>query len=114
MEANRRLREFLALLGHELRSPLTAMHYALCVLKQQGVDADNRDRNWGVMDRQLQFMACLVKDLMDVSGIELGKVQLHIQPLNLAQALVRAAETVRASIGERGRRFEVICAPEAE
>ncbi|WP_171470589.1 sensor histidine kinase [Frigoriglobus tundricola] len=107
------MREFLALLGHELGNPLAAMRYALCVLNLQGDDAVTRDRTWGVLDRQLQFIACLVNDLMDVSRIELGKIELHIQPLNLAQALVRAAESVRGPIEKRGHQLEVALPPDS-
>jgi signal transduction histidine kinase len=113
VEANRRMREFLVLLGHEMRSPLTAMRYALCTLKQQGDDEAKRERAWNLMDRQLQFITCLVKDLMDVSRIELEKIELHIQPLNLAQALVRAAESVRASIEGCGHQFDVVLPPDS-
>lgn len=113
VEANRRMREFLALLGHELGNPLAAMRYALCVLQLHGDDVVDRDRTWGVMDRQLQFITALVKDLTDVSGIELGKMQLHIQPLNLAEAVVRAVECVRTTIEGSGHRLDVALPPDS-
>jgi signal transduction histidine kinase len=111
-EANRRMREFLAVLGHELGSPLAAMRYALFVVKQQGDGGVDRDRTWGLMDRQVQFITGLVNDLADVSGIELGKMQLHLRSLNLAHAVVRAVESVRAVIEGAGHRLDVSLPPD--
>jgi signal transduction histidine kinase len=106
-EANRRMHELLDLLGHELRSPLAAIRNALQVLGQQGVDAAMQENVRGLMERQTQCIGHLIDDLQDVSRIEHGKIQLRKQPLDLAQSVARAVETVRSSIEERGHQLEV-------
>jgi signal transduction histidine kinase len=61
-EANRRMHDFLAVLWHELRSPLTAIRNALQVLGQQGVDASMRENVRGLMERQTQCISHLIDD----------------------------------------------------
>jgi signal transduction histidine kinase len=111
-EANRHLHEFLALLGHELRSPLAAMLNALRVLELQGDDAATRDWVRSLMERQTHCIGRLVEDMLEVSRIEHGKIQLRKQPLDLAQTVARAVETVRASVEGRGHHLEVTLPPE--
>jgi signal transduction histidine kinase len=106
------MREFLDLLGHELRSPLTAIRNALRVLEQQGDNTATRECVRSLMERQTQCIASLVEDLLEVSSIEHGKIQLRKQPLDLAQTVARAVETVRAVIEERGHQLEVTLPPE--
>lgn len=107
-EANRHLHEFLDLLGHELRSPLAAILYALRVLELQGDDAATREKVRSTVERQTQCIGRLVEDMLEVSRIEHGKIQLCKQPLDLAQTVARAVETVRASIEGHGHQLEVI------
>ena len=110
--ANRHMREFLDLLGHELCSPLAAIRNALRVLELQGDDVATREWVRGLMERQTQCISRMAEDLLQVSRIEHGKIQLRKQPLDLAQAVTRAVETVRASIEERGHQLEVTLPPE--
>ncbi|MGL4554971.1 MAG: sensor histidine kinase [Gemmataceae bacterium] len=112
VEANRRMREFLALLGHELRSPLAAMQYALFALRQRGDAAADPERTLSLMDRQLRLVVSLVQDIEDVSCIELGKMRLHVRPLNLARVLAGAVESVRAAIEGAGHRLDVSLPPD--
>ena len=111
-EANRHLHEFLDVLGHELRSPLAAIRNALHVLELQGNDAPTREWVRNVMERQTQCIGRLVEDMLEVSSIEHGKIQLRKQPLDLAQTVARAVETVRASVEGRGHKLEVTLPPE--
>ena len=111
-EANRHMHEFLAVLAHGLRNPLAAIRSALHVLAQQGDDAATREWVRGIMDRQTQFIGGLVGDLLEVSGIEHGKIRLRTQPLDLAQTVVRAIDTVRASVERRSHHLEVTLPPE--
>ncbi len=111
-EANRRMHEFLDLLGHELRSPLAAICNALGVLEQRGEDAATRAWALSLMDRQTQCINRLVEDLLEISRIEHGKIQLRKQPLDLAQTVARAVETVRASVEGRGHQIEISLPPE--
>jgi PAS domain S-box-containing protein len=87
--ADRRKDEFLATLSHELRNPLAPMRSALDVFKlKYGVGADHRLLH--VFDRQLRHLTRLVDDLMEVSRITQGRMQLRRAPLDLG-ALVRGA-----------------------
>ncbi len=106
-EANRHMHEFLALLGHELSSPLTAIRNALRILEQQGDDTATREWVRSLMERQTQSIGRLVEDMLEVSRIEHGKIQLRRQPLDLAQTVTRAVETIRASAEGRGHKIEV-------
>lgn len=111
-EANRHMHEFLDLLGHELRSPLAAIRNALRVLEQQGDDAATREWVRSLMERQTECIGRLIEDMLEVSRIEHGKIQLRKQPLDLAQTVARAVETVRASVEARGHQLEVTLPPE--
>jgi len=106
------MHEFLDLLGHELRNPLAAIRNALRVLEQQGKDAATREWFLGLMERQTQCIGRLVEDMQEISRIEHGKIQLRKQPLDLAQTVARAVETVRASFEGRGHQLEVALPPE--
>jgi PAS domain S-box-containing protein len=87
--ADRRKDEFLATLSHELRNPLAPMRSALDVFKLQSA-RDGDDRLLQVFDRQLRHMTRLVDDLMEVSRITQGRMQLRRAPVELS-ALVRSA-----------------------
>jgi PAS domain S-box-containing protein len=92
--ADRRKDEFLATLSHELRNPLAPMRSALDVLKMKlrGV-AD--DRLMSVFDRQLRHLTRLVDDLMEVSRITQGRMQLQQEPVELSALVRSAAQDVR-------------------
>ncbi len=111
-EANRHMHEFLGLLGHELRSPLAAMRNALHVLELKGDDAATREWARSLLERQTQCIGRLVEDLLEVSRIEHGKIQLRKLPLDLAQTIAQAVETVRASVEGHGHQIVVSLPPE--
>ena len=111
-QANRHMHEFLDLLGHELRSPLAAIRNALRVLELQGDDKATREWVQSLLERQTQCIGRLVDDLLDISRIEHGKIQVRKQPLDLAQTMARAIETVRVSVDGRGHKLEVTLPPE--
>jgi len=87
--ADRRKDEFLATLSHELRNPLAPMRSALDVFKLRSARAGD-DRLLQIFDRQLRHMTRLVDDLMEVSRITQGRMQLQRAPVELS-ALVRSA-----------------------
>jgi signal transduction histidine kinase len=89
--------EFLAMLGHELRNPLAPMRNAVYVMKRLNVDDPTFARTRDLIDRQVTHMARLVDDLLDVSRLELGKVQLQMEELDLNDALVSATEACRSA-----------------
>ena len=89
-EANRRKDEFLAMLAHELRNPLAPLRNALHVLGQRGSADPAFVQSREMMERQVRHLARIVDDLLDVSRIIRGKVQLRPERLDLAR-LVRTA-----------------------
>jgi PAS domain S-box-containing protein len=94
--ADRRKDEFLATLSHELRNPLAPMRSALDVFKLRFGQAGD-DRLFQVFDRQLRHLTRLVDDLMEVSRITQGRMQLRRAPVELS-ALVRSAANDTAAM----------------
>jgi len=117
-DADRRKDEFLATLSHELRNPLAPMRSALEVLKLEhgaGAGADLGKRPLlDVFDRQLHHLTHLVDDLMEVSRITQGRMELRREPTLLAEVVRRAAEDVAAAARAAGHTLSVaIEAPDA-
>jgi PAS domain S-box-containing protein len=111
-EADQRKDEFLALLGHELRNPLAPIRNSLQILKLAGTDAAPADRAREVMERQVEHMVRLVDDLLDVSRIMRGKVELRRQPTELTTVVARAVETAQPMIDAEGHQLAVSLPPE--
>jgi PAS domain S-box-containing protein len=101
-DADRRKDEFLATLAHELRNPLAPIRNGLQVMKLAGTDAVAVERCRAMMERQLEQMVRLVDDLMDVSRISRGKVELRKEQVELATVVQQAVETVRHLVEEMG------------
>jgi PAS domain S-box-containing protein len=100
-EADRLKDEFLAMLSHELRNPLTPIRNALYVMRQPHVDAAVQGRVRDMAERQVQHMARLLDDLLDVSRISRGKIDLRTEAVDLAALARRAAEAARPLVEER-------------
>ncbi len=88
--ADRRKDEFLAMLAHELRNPLAPIRNGLAILRVPGLAEGTRDRMLELMERQVQHMVRLVDDLLDVSRITRGKIELRREVVEL-RAVVRAS-----------------------
>jgi signal transduction histidine kinase len=99
--ADRNKDAFLAAVAHELRGPLGALRNALEVVRRQGSGAPAADAPLGIMARQVDALARLVEDLLDVAGIAQGKVMLRRQPLDLADVVRAAAATARPLLDAR-------------
>jgi PAS domain S-box-containing protein len=112
IEADRRKDEFLAMLSHELRSPLAPIKSAVDILSLQRADADTGARATGIIRRQVDHLARLVDDLLDVARINRGKISLDIAPVELRAVLTSAIETVRPML--ESRRHEMALALPAE
>jgi PAS domain S-box-containing protein len=99
-EADRRKDEFLAILAHELRNPLSSITNALALLRMP--DLDEEDRKWAgeMADRQLSIVVRLVDDLLDVSRISSGKLKLRKELIDAATIVDRVVETLRAQLSE--------------
>jgi signal transduction histidine kinase/CheY-like chemotaxis protein len=93
--------EFLAMLGHELRNPLAPIVTALQMLRLQGLQSRAQD----VLERQVSHMLRLVDDLLDVSRITRGKVELRRERTEIGAVIVRAIEMVRPLFEERRNRL---------
>jgi signal transduction histidine kinase/DNA-binding response OmpR family regulator len=91
-DANRAKDEFLAMLGHELRNPLAPIMTALHLMRLRANVGAERER--GVIERQVKQLVGLVDDLLDVSRITRGKVELHLEPVEIADLVARAIEIV--------------------
>jgi two-component system CheB/CheR fusion protein len=108
-EADRKKDEFLATLAHELRNPLAPIRTALEILRLGG-GADSGEMR-AVLDRQVGHLVRLVDDLLDVSRITRGKVELRKQRLELAAVVTTAVETSRPLIAEAGHALTVTLPP---
>ncbi|HEX5055186.1 MAG TPA: PAS domain-containing protein [Gammaproteobacteria bacterium] len=111
-ETDRRKDEFLAMLAHELRNPLTPIRNAAQILKFPGIDDKSRAAASAMLDRQVNQMVRLVDDLLDVSRITRGKIELRKQRIELATSLNDAVETVRPICEHRKHTLTVTLPPE--
>ena len=99
--ANRSKDEFLATLSHELRTPLNAMSGWLWQLQRRPDDDAIRTRALDAIDRNLKMQARLIDDLLDISRIEKGKIELALRPTDLRPLVIDAVEALRARAGGR-------------
>jgi signal transduction histidine kinase len=93
--------EFLAMLGHELRNPLAPIRNAAQVMRLIGPSDPHLTRARDVIDRQVGQLSRIVDDLLDVSRVTQGKVELQKERIDLATALAQAVETSRPLIDGR-------------
>jgi PAS domain S-box-containing protein len=112
-EAQRRKDEFLAILAHELRNPLAPVRYAIAMLRQEGATPEMRSRSEAILERQTEHMARLLDDLLDVSRIATGKVELKKAVVELRPLVMNAVDAVRGMVQERGHELRVHLADEA-
>jgi PAS domain S-box-containing protein len=94
-EADRRKDEFLATLGHELRNPLAPMRNALELLRLKDYQDEQLSQLHEIFRRQVSHMTHLVDDLLEVSRITQGKLELRMQQLDVANALQDVVDSVR-------------------
>jgi len=111
-EADRRKDEFLATLAHELRNPLAPIRHAVKLLELN--DIDEEQRLWGraVISRQVHRMALLLDDLLDVSRITRGRLDLKVESVDLAALVGAAVETARPLIESKRHQLTVVLPPE--
>jgi DNA-binding response OmpR family regulator/anti-sigma regulatory factor (Ser/Thr protein kinase) len=106
-QADRQKNEFLSMLAHELRNPLAPIRNANEVLRQKADDIPRVRWAQGVIDRQLTHLVRLVDDLLDVSRITSGKVDLRKETVDVAAIIERAVETVEPLIHARRQELEI-------
>ena len=106
-EANRSKEEFMALLSHELRNPLSPILNALSILRRMRTDDPIIAQAGEIINRQVVQMVSLVDDLLDISRITQGKLRLTKEKVELRVVANRAAETVRPLMDARRHDFSV-------
>ena len=89
--------EFLAMLGHELRNPLSAISSAASLIGLPGVSTDGVQRAKKIIQRQSQHLGRIVDDLLDLSRAMSGKILLNRAPLDLSSLVAHTLETFRAT-----------------
>jgi len=97
-EAGERKNEFLALLAHELRNPLGPIRHAVNILRARTPSADELQWATSIIDRQTEHMTRLVEDLLDVSRITRGTIELRRERVDIASVLKAAVEASSALI----------------
>lgn len=104
-DADRRKDEFLAMLGHELRNPLAPVTTALQLMRLHSDEPLRVTRARETIERQVEHMTRLIDDLLDVSRITRGKIELRQEAVILSTLVARAVEAARPVIDERGHRL---------
>jgi signal transduction histidine kinase/ActR/RegA family two-component response regulator len=106
-ENEQRKDQFLATLAHELRSPLAPLSNAIRLARLPGAEGSIRERALHIMERQMTSLVRLVDDLLDVSRITRGKLELRKDVIPLASVLADAVETVRPLLDGNRQRLTV-------
>jgi signal transduction histidine kinase/ActR/RegA family two-component response regulator len=106
-EMDRRKDDFLAMLAHELRNPLTPIRNVAHILGRGQADPVTIRRSAELLERQATHLTHLVDDLLDVARVTRGRVVLRREPLNLATVVDTALEAVRPLLEIRGQRVVV-------
>jgi two-component system CheB/CheR fusion protein len=101
-EADARKNEFLAMLSHELRNPLTPIKNSLYLLDRTRGEGEQARRGWTVIERQVAHMSRLVDDLLDVTRVSRGKIQLVKAPIDLDEVMDRTVEDHRDLFARNG------------
>ncbi|MBK7862621.1 MAG: response regulator [Archangiaceae bacterium] len=94
---------FIAMLGHELRNPLTPISIGLTLIRRRG--AQGIERELSVIERQVRLVSALVDDLLDVSRISHGKLELHREDVEVGEVVEYGLEVARSHLDERQHRL---------
>lgn len=112
--ANRIKDEFLAVLSHELRSPLNPILGWTRILRSQRLDSKKADQALETIERNAKLQAQLIEDLLDVSRILQGKMTLNVAPVNLASTITAALETVQLAAQAKSIEIQTTINPVAD
>jgi PAS domain S-box-containing protein len=105
--ADQRKDEFLAMLAHELRNPLAPIRNALHIMKNPEIDSHTANEARDITERQVQHMSHLVDDLLDVSRIMQGRIELRKEVANLPNIIDQAVETAQPIIDAQRQKLEI-------
>ncbi|NVB85386.1 MAG: response regulator [Kofleriaceae bacterium] len=103
--ASRAKDEFLAMLGHELRNPLAPILTAIELMRLRGEKTLDRERT--VIERQVRYMIRLVDDLLDISRVTRGKIELRRQAIEISQVVAQAVELVSPAMEDRAHLLSI-------
>jgi signal transduction histidine kinase len=106
-EADHRKDEFLAMLAHELRNPLAPIRNSVEILRQRADQERGLRWSYEVIERQLAQLSRLVDDLLDVSRITRGRLEIRPETVDLGEILRNAADGIRPEVCAKGLQFEV-------
>jgi signal transduction histidine kinase len=106
-EASRRKDDFLAMLAHELRNPLAPIFSATQIIRLRQEDRESVQHALEIIERQVHHQARLLDDLLEVSRVARGKIQLRRAPTTLADVVGSALETTRSRIEARDHAVRV-------
>jgi two-component system, chemotaxis family, CheB/CheR fusion protein len=98
---------FLAVLSHELRNPLASIDSAAALLRAPAIPQKDRDEAADVVKRQAGAMKSLLDELLDVSRLKLGRLELHRQPVTLKAVMDSALESTRSILDAAGHTLEL-------
>jgi PAS domain S-box-containing protein len=110
-EAEHRKDEFLSALSHELRNPLGPIRNSLFIMSRAEPGSEQGKSALAVIDRQVAHLTRLVDDLLDVTRIARGKMQIHRAPLDLSVLVQRAVDDQRAGFDQSGITVEAAIEP---
>ena len=110
-QADQKKDEFLAMLAHELRNPLAPITSAAAILSSHAVDASTVRRTSAIIARQAKHMTGLIDDLLDVSRVTRGRVDLTTAELDIKDVIADAIEQVRPLVEKHQHRLLVQLAP---
>ena len=107
VRADRSKDEFLAMLAHELRNPLAPLRNAAEILNAGSASAGEREQAQRILVRQIENMSRMIDDLLDVSRITQGKIELRRKPVALEAILTSASSLARSGIAAHGQELTV-------
>ncbi|MDR3623371.1 MAG: PAS domain S-box protein [Paludisphaera borealis] len=111
-EADHRKNQFLAMLGHELRNPLAPIRNAVKIMKQRGSDDPALTWSRDVIDHQVNQLAHLVDDLLEIARVKRGKIRLQLEAVDAGVIIDHAVETSRPIIEAHHHRLSIAVADE--
>jgi len=114
LDADRRRNEFLAMLGHELRNPLAPITHAVQLIELGIGGREQTNAALRIIRRQAEQMSRLVDDLLEVSRVTQGRIELRKEQVLLAPPLLSAVEAVRPLIKEREQSLEIDIASDVD
>ena len=105
--ADQRKDEFIAMLAHELRNPLAPIANVVEMLRSESLDSKTLEWAHSVLERQLRNVGRMVNDLLDVSRVSHGKIQLHPERIELNELIARSIDALRPTIDAGGKEIAI-------